>query len=256
MKNLRKLYPGYFNLLFIHFNYKEKKSVLALFLLISANSSLYFISLSGNMLFDSIQGFVVVLNIAVFANFLFSNTQKFNQRVVKEFYQIDILRYTKAFQLELMRSVFIRNIAIKYDKYEDLMADYDDEPPAPAPNVKKSFWKLFLLLTGLIGFLGSFLLDGATLKAKLAYLILVSGFILIPIILLSLLFLPIIKDHYHYSYKKDKAIISIMKEIKEAIDQFSPKYIVSVDLKTLIINSKLLEKPFLVLFPEYVNQKA
>jgi len=126
----------------------------------------------------------------------------------------------------------------------------------PGPNVKKSFWKLFFLLTGLIGFLGSFLLDGATLKAKLAYLILVSGFILIPIILLSLLFLPVIRDHYHYNYKKDKAIISIMQEIKEAIDQFSPKYVASVDLKTLIINAELLEEPFRALFPEYRNQKS
>lgn len=156
MKNLRKLYPGYFNLLFIHFNYKEKKSVLALFLLISANSSLYFIILSGNILLDTIQGYVAALNIAVVANLLFSNTRKINERVVKEFYQIDILRYTKASQLELIRSVFIRNIVIKYDKYEDLIADYDDGPPTSGPNIKKAFGDSFCSLRDLLGSLEVF----------------------------------------------------------------------------------------------------
>jgi len=43
------------------------------------------------------------------------------------------------------------------------MADYDEEFSPKNPDIKKNFWKLFLLLTGLIGFLGNHLLDGATL---------------------------------------------------------------------------------------------
>src|SRR5581483_993381 len=113
--------------LFKYFNYKEKRSTIILFSLLLANTSLYSFALSKNPFLFLIQGFIVTLNIFVLAKLLFSNTREFNKRVVKEIYQIDISEYTKAFQVKLMRAIFISNIIIEYPKYEDLMADYDEE---------------------------------------------------------------------------------------------------------------------------------
>jgi len=117
MKRLQKLYPTYFAALFKYFNYKEKRSTIILFSLLLANTSLYSFALSKNPFLFLIQGFIVTLNIFVLAKLLFSNTREFNKRVVKEIYQIDISEYTKAFQVKLMRAIFISNIVIEYPKY-------------------------------------------------------------------------------------------------------------------------------------------
>lgn len=255
MKRLQKLYPTYFATLFKYFNYKEKRSTIILFSLLLANTTLYSFALSKNPFLFLIQGFIVTLNIFVLAKLLFSNTREFNKRVVKEIYQIDISEYTKAFQVKLMRAIFLSNIVIEYPKYEDLMADYDEDFSPKNPDIKRNFWKVFLLLTGLIGFLGNFLLDGATLKTKLTYLIIIVVLILIPMILLSFFLLPILKDRYKDAYKKDKTTIAILEEIKKTINQLPPKYIATVDLKTLILDSGLIESTFLVLFSRPRTQK-
>jgi hypothetical protein len=209
---------------------------------------LYSFALSKNPFVFLVQGCIVTLNIVVLAKILFANTREFNKRVVKEVYQIDISEYTKAFQAQLMRAIFINNIVIEYPKYEDLMADYDEEFHPNNPDIEKNFWKIFLLLTGLVGFLGNFLLDGGTLKAKFAYLIFIVAFVLLPIILISFFLLPIFKDGYRHRYKKNKIIIAILEEIKKTINQFPSKYIGTVDLKTLILDSGLIENTFLTFF--------
>lgn len=255
MKRLQKLYPGYFKALFMRFNFKEKRSAICLFALLLANASLYSYGLSKNPFIYLIQGFVVTLNIFVLAKLLFSNTREFNKRVVKENYKIDILEYTKAFQIKLFRAIFISNIVLNYAKYEDLMADYDEEFRPNNPDIKKKFWTLFMLLTGLIAFFGNFLLNETAIKTKLIYLIFVVGFILVPILVVSLFLIPILRDRYKDRYKKDKTIIAILNEIKNTIDQLPPKYVATTDLKILVLNSGLIDNTFLVLFSQPQIQK-
>lgn len=247
MKRLKKLYPSYFNVVFKRCNFREKRSTIALFALLLGNTSFYSFGLSNNPLFYLIQGFIVTLNIFVLANLLFSNTRKINKRVVNDCYQIDVLEYTKAFQIKFFRAIFIKNIVLNYATYEDLMADYDEEFQPNNPDIKKKFWTLFTLFTAFIAFLGNFLLSESTIKTKLTYLLIAVGFILVPFILVSLFLIPILKHRYKDNYKKDKKIIAILEEIKKTINQLPPKYVATIDLKTLIINSGMIENIFLVL---------
>lgn len=244
MKQIRKLYPNYYKVLFIYFNKQEKKTFILLFTIMCATGGLVFISLSTNIFISLAQILLAAANVFILANVLSNLSREYNKRVMRDLYAINITTYTKAFQKRLMEVLFIKNLIVHYAKYEDLLADYDEEQQAQRVNVRKKFIVFLSVVCSFIAFIGSFLLEGATLKAKVQYLVLASVFILLPIIFIYLQFSPIVKDFFEKRYKKDRAIIEIVEKLKKIISQFPAKYIAANDLKTLILASGFIDEMF------------
>ncbi|HEX9512934.1 MAG TPA: hypothetical protein VF939_20730 [Puia sp.] len=248
MKQIKKLYPTYYSTLIIFYDVKEKRSVIFLFSTIFANTILFFLVLSQNLIITSMHGLITALNIFILAKLLRANSCEYNKRVVKESYGIIIPEYTKAFQLKLLRIVFIKNIVTTYSNYDDLLADYEEDYHPNNPNIRKKFISFLLLLFGFFAFIGTFLLDKAALKLKITYLVSVAVFVFIPIIFLYLQFSPIIKEIIKGRFKKHTLIINIIMEIKMTVNQFPAKYVAMNDLKTLILNSNIIDESFLLFF--------
>ncbi|HMH21996.1 MAG TPA: hypothetical protein VK563_09475 [Puia sp.] len=248
MTRIKKLYPSYYSTLFMFYNVEEKRSIISLFSTIFANTTLFFLVPSQNLIFTSMHGLITALNIFILAKLLGVNSREYNKRVVKESYGIIIPEYTKAFQLKLLRIIFIKKLATTYSNYDDLLADYEEDYHPNNPNIRKKFISFLLLLFGFFAFIGTFLLDKAALKLKITYLVSVAVFVLIPIIFLYLQFSPIIKEIIKDRFKKNILIISIIKEIKMTVNQFPAKYVAMNDLKTLILNSDIIDESFLLFF--------
>ncbi|MRG46508.1 hypothetical protein GFS24_15400 [Chitinophaga sp. SYP-B3965] len=243
MKHVKKLYPTYYRSLFVFYNSKEKRSVILTFFVMFGNVHLLFWGLPQNPASTSLWGILIMLNIAILSKVVINNSRIYNKRVMKESYGVEIDEYSKAFNLKFRRILFFKNLADTYPKYEDLLADYDDDYSPGKPNVKATFVKFLLFLFGAVVSIGTLLFEGQPLKMKISYLAMIVVFF-IMILIIYFQFYPIVKDILHDRYKKDRLILNNIEEIKKTISQFPAKYVATNPLKTLLLNSDLIDEPF------------
>jgi hypothetical protein len=242
MKQIKKQYPNYYGTLFIYYDKKEKLGVALILAIIFSNTILFFLALSPKIFIAGMQAVTTALNVFILIKFAGTKTREYNRRIVKELYGVEIVEYTKAFQYKLLRVLFIKNLVSRYPKYEDFMADYDEEYHPTKPKVEKKFTTFLLLLCSFVAFLGTFLLGNAPLMTKIKYLVIILVLVLLPILFLYLQFFPIAKEIIETRYKKNTQIMKIIIEVKGTIEKFPRKYVVNNDFKALILNTDLIDE--------------